>query len=99
MRARKQHQAEGDGDVDQRTRDGDQELLVRLFGNPLEAGDAADRQQRDVGRGDPEVARGEDVAEFMRQHACEQQHQKDQVRHGGFGSFRGIGREENPAQE
>ncbi len=63
------HQQQRDGDIDQRSGDGDQEFLARLFRNALELRDAADRQQRDVGRRHAEITGGEDVAELVQQHA------------------------------
>ena len=54
--------------------DGDEEFLARLFRDALEPRHAADRQQYHVGRPHAEGARGEDVAEFVQQHAQEQEH-------------------------
>ena len=68
-----EHQHERDRDVDQRAGDRDQEFLARLFRNALEPRHAADRQQRHVRRRHAEGARGEDVAELVREHAGEQQ--------------------------
>ena len=77
--ARKQDKPEGDRDVDERTGDGDQELLAGLFGNALEPSNAADWQQRDIRRGDAESARREDMAEFMRENAGEQQEHEEEA--------------------
>ena len=84
-RSRQRDEHKGDDDIDRRAGDGDEEFLVRFFRDALEPRHAADRQQGDVGRGDAECARSEYVAEFMRQHADEQQDDEDQALPGGFG--------------
>ena len=58
-----------DDDVDGRAGEGHHQFLARLFGNALEAGDAADRPERHVGRADAVAAGGEDMAELVRQDA------------------------------
>ncbi len=88
-----------DGDVDQRTRDRDQEFLVGFFGDALQPCDAADRQQRDVGRRDAEGAGGEDVAELMCQHAGKEQDQEEQRIPRRVGAAGGIARAEYPGEE
>src|ERR1700693_79822 len=58
-------------------------------GAPPKPRHAADRQQGDVGGRDPEGARREDVAEFMGEHAGEQQHHEEEAGPGLVGAARG----------
>jgi len=99
MGAHSHHQHQSDHDVDQWAGNGDQELLARLFRNALEPRHAADRKQNHVRRRHAERARGEDVAEFVGEHAGKQQHHEDQAGHRRFGPAGGPARRENPDQE
>ena len=83
MRTGDENEAEGDRDIDQRSRDRDQEFLLRLFRNALQPSQPADRQQRHVRRRDAEGARGEDVTKFVRHHAREQQEHEGKPLPGG----------------
>lgn len=61
----------GNRHIDQRAGDGDHEFLAGFFRHALESGDAADRQQRDVRRLDPETPRRGDVTELVEHDADE----------------------------
>ena len=92
-------QGGGDRHVHQRAGDGDQEFLVRLFRDALEASDSADRQERDVGRRHAERSRREGVAKFMRHDAREQEHQESETLPSRLRSARHPARGEDPAQK
>ena len=97
--AEKHDQHERDRHVHQRAGDGDDELLARLLRDALEPRQPADRQQRHVGRCDPVVAGGEDVAEFMRHHAGEQQDHEGEAVPGLLRPAGGPVGAEDPGQE
>ena len=65
-------QDRGQGDVDRGPGQGDQQLLSRLVGHPLQPCHAADRQQRDVAGADPEPPRGQGMPQFVQDHDAEQ---------------------------
>ena len=67
--AEDEDQDERDDDVDGRAGEGHHQFLARPLGNALEAGDAADRPERHVGRADAVAAGGEDMPELVRQDA------------------------------
>ncbi len=67
--AEKQDQDDSDHDIHRRAGQRDQEFLARLFRHPLQPGDAADRQKRDIRRLDAVAAGSQHVAELMRHHA------------------------------
>ena len=92
-------QRDCDCHVHQRAGDGDQEFLIRRFRDALEAGHAADRQQRHVGGRHAESARREDVTEFMRHHAREQQDQKGKRLPRRFRTAGDPAGAEDPAEE
>ena len=56
------------------------DLLAGLLRHALHGGDAADRQQRDVGRADAVAARGPDVPELVQHHAGEQHEDEQHAR-------------------
>jgi hypothetical protein len=64
-------EAGGDRDVHEGPGDGDNHFLDRLVRHALEAGDAAEGEQRDVGSANSVAPRREGVAEFVKQHAEE----------------------------
>ena len=66
-----------DDDVDGRPGEGDHDLLARLFRHALQPRQAADRQERDVGRADTVEPRRECVAVFVRDDAGEQREDED----------------------
>ncbi len=99
MRAGQQDQCAGDDDIHERAGDGDEEFLAGLFGNALELRDAADRQQRHKGRRHAEIARGEDVAELVQQHARNSSTMKVRLSKAGRGAARGVAGEEDPGQK
>ncbi len=94
-----QDQHGADHEVHGRPRDRDQEFLHRLRRQPLQARDAADRQQRHHRRLDAEPARHEDVAEFVQGHAEKEQQDEDQAAERGGGAFPLPGAEAYPGQE
>jgi hypothetical protein len=73
--------------------------LARLLRDALELGDAADRQQRHIGRRHAEGARGEDVAELVQQHAQEQQHHEHEAVPGGGGAALAVAGGEDPGEK
>ena len=84
-RADQQQQDDGDDEIDRRPGDGDGEFLRRLFRQRLQAGDAADRQQRHFRRLNAVAARDEDVAELMQHDADEQQDDEDRLSRAAAG--------------
>ena len=78
-RADEQQQDEGDDEIDRRSGDGDGEFLRRLLRHRLQAGDAADRQQRDFRRLNAVAARDEDVAELVQHDADEDEDDEDEA--------------------
>ena len=55
----------------------DEDLLLRLLGDPGEAGDTPDRQQDDVRGVDAVMLRREDVAELVEQNAAEEREHRE----------------------
>ena len=47
----------------------DRQFMSRLFGHAGQSSNAADRQQRDIVRRNPERSRGEGMAKLVRYHA------------------------------
>ncbi len=78
-RADQQQQDDGDDEIDRRPGDGDGEFLRRLVRHRLQAGDAADRQQRDFRRLNAVAARDENVAELVQHDADEQEDDEDEA--------------------
>ena len=59
-------QEDGERHVHGRSREGDEQFLTRLAGHAFQPGDAADRQERDLGGLHAVAARREDVAELRK---------------------------------
>ena len=72
-RAERQRQREADDQIDGGPGERDDQLLARVGRQALQAGDAADRQERHFGRLDAVAAGGEDVAELVQHHAEEEE--------------------------
>ena len=75
VEARAQHddQHQRNHQIDGRAGERDEDLLARLLRHALQGGDAADGQKSDIGGADAVAARGEHMAELVRQHAPKQQ--------------------------
>ena len=78
-RADDQQQRRRDDEIDRRPGDRDGEFLRRIVRQRLQAGDAADRQQRHLRRLNAVAARDEDVAELVQHDADKQQDDEDQA--------------------
>jgi hypothetical protein len=74
----KNNQRAGDDHVHSRPGDRDEEFLPWIFRNTLKLRDASNRQQRHVGCWYAEGPGGEDVPEFVQQHAQEQKYHEEQ---------------------
>ena len=99
LRAEDEDQDRGDDHVDQRPGDGDDDLLRRILGDARQAGEAADRQQRDVGRGDAVAPRGDRVAELVQHDAGEHRDdERDAVDRRGGAALRILG-EADPGKQ
>src|SRR5579883_1631458 len=94
-----ENQQSGNGDVDERAGDGDQEFLARPFRNALEPRDTADRQQDDVWRRHAEGTRSKDVAEFVQQHAQEQEHHEQEPAPGRLWPAGKVADAEDPGEK
>jgi hypothetical protein len=70
--AEKENQHNSNDHVDQRASDGDNQFLPRLIGHSLKSGHPANREQRNVGRGNPESSCRQNVAKFMQQDAAKE---------------------------
>lgn len=66
----------GDGDIDSRSGDGNDELLEGIAGHPGEAGNSADGEEGYIRGADSEGARGEGVSEFMEEDTEKKQKNK-----------------------
>ncbi len=70
-RAQHRDKYEADEEIDRGPGQRDDQLLARIGRQARHAGDAANRQQRHLGRLDAVAAGGEDVAELVQNHAGE----------------------------
>src|SRR5439155_3912079 len=66
----------GDQEVHRGTGERDHDLLARLLGNPLQPGDAADRQERDIPGADPVMARGQGMSQLVEDDAPEERQEE-----------------------
>ena len=71
--AKHEGERQADDQIDGGPGQRDDQLLARVGRQALQAGDAADRQERHFGRLDAVAAGGEDVAELVQHHAEEQE--------------------------
>jgi hypothetical protein len=98
---RAQHECEdkGNDDSDRGAGRRDQKLLPRLIRHPRQACHAADRQQRDVPRADPEPTRGQRVPELVEHDAEQRQREQHALRGTERRSRRPIIGERQPGEE
>lgn len=73
----------GDSDIDERASDGDDDFLDRVIGHALKPREAADREQRNIRRANAVAACGKGVAEFVQEHAAEDEAREDEAGNGG----------------
>ena len=86
-------------DVHRRPGDGNEKFLAWLFRNPFEARYAADRQQDHVGSADAKAARHKDMAEFVQQHAQEQENNEGEAVPGRLRAALDVVHAENPGEQ
>ena len=89
----------GDHHVDGRPGQRHPQLLARVVGHALEPRHAADRQQRDVARGDAVAARGQRVPELVQHHAEKERQDEHQARDARPGGLTGASARRRPTEQ
>ena len=92
-------QRKRDDEVDGRPGEGDHELLPRVGRQALEAGDAADRQQRHLLRLNAVAPRRQDVAELVQDDAGEEEDDEERAVDRRAGAAPSPGAEGDPGEE
>ena len=98
-RAEPEQQHRGDDHVHGGAGERHDELLARLLGHLLHAGDAAERPQRHVAGVHAIAPRGEHMAELMQKHAQEDEDDEDRALPGGFGAALAVINRAEPNEE